>query len=85
MSSVYFSDDIRENCENCEDFDTFIDECVDDYISTDETEPKAYDVPTFLYDDDDYDDSLDTESCIIEITTDDDGDMNVHYSSDKHW
>ena len=48
MSSVYYSDDIRNNCESCEDFDTFIDECVDSFIDRDGPEAMAYDVPEFI-------------------------------------
>ena len=81
MSSVYYSDDIRNNCESCEDFDTFIDECVDSFIDRDGPEAMAYDVPEFIAENvDEYDDSF---SRIVEISTDEDGDVSVHYSSDS--
>lgn len=83
MSEVYYSDDIVSNCESCDDFDTFIDECVDDYLDTDGDEAIAYDVPDFIAEnEEEYDDSF---SRIVEISTDDDGDISVHYSSDSHW
>lgn len=81
--SVYYSDDVSNNCESCDDFDTFIDECVDDYLDDGDDEAAAYDIPDYIAEnEDEYDDSF---GRIIEITTDDDGDIDVHYSSDGYW
>ena len=80
MSTVNYSNDIENNCENCEDFESFIDECVDAFIAKDGPESMAYDVPDYIAENtDEYDDSY---SRSIEISTAEDGDIDVHYNSD---